>query len=131
MSALSSIDTEIQLSLLEHPDLSLEDFGYEQMEDGSLVLRKWKEIDNDKVLKAVDDLWDRIDKKKKGYITKLEAKKGVKKVLAVLGKKNLFDEDKFNVLFNAADKNKDTRLSKDGLKRLLSKIIDKINELGE
>ena len=101
------------------------------MKDGSLVLRKWKEIDNDKVLKAVDDLWDRIDKKKKGFITKLEAKEGVKKVLAVLGKKNLFDEDKFSVLFNAADKNKDTKLSKDGLKRLLSKIIDKINELGE
>ena len=131
ISALSSIDTDIQLSLLEHPDLSLSDFGYEQLEDGSLVLRKWKEIDTDKVLKAVDDLWDRIDKKGKGYITKLEAKEGTKKVLAVLGKKKLFDEDKFNQLFNAADKNKDTKLSKDGLKRLLTKIIDKINELGE
>ena len=97
INALSQIDTEIQLSLLEHPDLCLEDFGYEQMEDGSLILkRKWKKIDNDKVLKAIDNLWNRIDKKKKGFITKLEAKKGVKKVLAVLGKAKKFDEGKFN-----------------------------------
>ena len=67
------------------------------MEDGSLILkRKWKKIDNDKVLKAIDNLWNRIDKKKKGFITKLEAKKGVKKVLAVLGKAKKFDEGKFN-----------------------------------
>ena len=98
------------------------------MEDGSLVLVNWKKIDTEKVLKAVDDLWDRIDKNGNGTITKKEAKKGTKMVLTVLGQKELFDEDKFEELFKSADKNKDNKLSKEDFKALLTKIIDEIND---
>ena len=90
-SVTSLIDTDIQMSLIEFPDLALQDFDVEE----GLNLGGFKKINKEKILKAINRLWDRLDRRGNGYIEKNKVKKACKKVLTALRKRSAFDDAKF------------------------------------
>ena len=117
LTSLTSIPADIQLSMVEYPDLALEDFE-------GLNLKK---VNKEKVMNAIDRVWKKLDKKGNSKLSKAKAKKATKKTLAILRKSDAYNEQAFNAFFAIADKSKDQNLDKDELKDLVGKLLDRYN----
>ena len=98
--SLLQLDADIQVSLSEFPELTVDDF-----EPLNLMIKI--ELLESKIA----DLWPELDKKGDGYIRKLKAKRGVKKALAILTRSDNWDKKKFEKYFKDSDRKGDGKLN--------------------